>query len=127
MNNFSFDHAHLRSTDPEGLARWFEAMFDATVTLGTGRIAVQLGGCLFFISGNSGSAGLGAAPDHPHLGLDHIGFSTTDIDDVVADLRRKGVEFAEDLSTVRPGVRICFIRGPENISIEIFERNSKYT
>ena len=126
MNRIRFDHAHLRSSDPEGMAKWFETMFDATVTPGPGRIDVELGGSHFFISGNADRVALGAAPDHPHLGLDHIGFSATNIDDVVADLRRRGVEFAMELSTARPGIRVCFIHGPENISIELFERNPKY-
>jgi lactoylglutathione lyase len=27
---------------------------------------------------------------------------------------------------VRPGVRICFIRGPEGVSIELLDRDPKY-
>jgi hypothetical protein len=28
--------------------------------------------------------------------------------------------------TPRPGIRICFITGPDNISIELLERDAKY-
>ena len=38
-------------------------------------------------------------------------------------LKAKGVEFTREPTTVRPGVRICFIRGPEGVSIELLDRN----
>ena len=41
-----------------------------------------------------------------------------------AELKAKGVEFTRDPTTVRPGVRICFIRAPEGVSIELLDRNA---
>jgi lactoylglutathione lyase len=26
-------------------------------------------------------------------------------------------------TTIRPGVRVCFIRGPEGVSVELLDRN----
>ena len=40
----------------------------------------------------------------------------------IAGLKAKGVEFTEEVHEVRAGVRICFIRGPQGISIELIER-----
>jgi lactoylglutathione lyase len=37
-------------------------------------------------------------------------------------LKSKGVEFTKEPTTVRPGVRVCFIRGPQGISIKLLER-----
>ena len=45
---------------------------------------------------------------------------------VVAEIKAKGVEFTKEPTTIRPGVRICFIRGPQGISIELLERDKKY-
>jgi lactoylglutathione lyase len=28
--------------------------------------------------------------------------------------------------TVRPGVRVCFLRGPQGISVELLERNETF-
>ena len=58
--------------------------------------------------------------------LDHFGLTVKDIDAVAAEIRAKGVEFTKEPTTVRPGVRICFIRGPQGISIELLERDKKY-
>jgi len=49
-----------------------------------------------------------------------------DIDAVAAEIKAKGVEFTKEPITIRPGVRICFIRGPQGISIELLERDQKY-
>ena len=41
-------------------------------------------------------------------------------------LKAKGVEFTMEPRTIRPGLRICFLRGPQGISIELLERDQKY-
>ena len=38
---------------------------------------------------------------------------------MAAEIKAKGVEFTKEPTTIRPGVRICFIRGPQGISIEL--------
>ena len=48
------------------------------------------------------------------------------IDAVAAELKAKGAEFTMDVRTIRPGLRICFLRGPQGISIELLERDAKY-
>jgi catechol 2,3-dioxygenase-like lactoylglutathione lyase family enzyme len=56
------------------------------------------------------------------MGLEHIGLTVSNIDSAVAELKAKGVRFTLDPTTVRPGVRIAFLRGPENVSIELIQR-----
>ena len=58
--------------------------------------------------------------------LDHFGLTVKDIDAVAAAIKAKGVEFTKEPTTIRPGVRICFLRGPQGISIELLERDKKY-
>ena len=53
-------------------------------------------------------------------------YTVKDIDAVAAEIKAKGVEFTKEPTTIRPGVRICFIRGPQGISIELLERDQKY-
>jgi len=66
------------------------------------------------------------APVTPYQGLDHFGLTVKDIDAVAAEIKAKGVEFTKEPTTIRPGVRICFIRGPQGISVELLERDKKY-
>ena len=70
--------------------------------------------------------GVNTPPVTPYQGLDHFGLTVKDIDAVAAEIKAKGVEFTKEPTTIRPGVRICFIRGPQGISIELLERDKKY-
>jgi predicted enzyme related to lactoylglutathione lyase len=44
-----------------------------------------------------------------------------EIDAVVAELKAKGAQFTMEPTTIRPGVRIAFLRGPEGVAIELLE------
>ena len=46
----------------------------------------------------------------------------TGIDAIAADLKAKGVKFTREPTTVRPGTRVCFIEGPQGVSIELLDR-----
>ena len=127
MANYTWDHIHLRTTDPEGTARWYERMLGAevirTMQQGKPRIDLKLGGANIFIAEVTPGDGVNPAPTTPYRGLDHFGLSCSGIDAIAADLKAKGVEFTREPTTVRPGVRICFIRAPEGVSIELLDRN----
>lgn len=126
----TFDHLHIRSSDPEGVASWFEKMLGAEVIrsmqLGKPRVDVRLGGQQIFIMPISEREDINPTPESPHRGLDHFGLAVKDIDEVYEELRQKGVEFARHVYTQRPGIRVMHLRGPDGISIELLERNEKY-
>jgi len=126
MPTYTWDHVHLRSPDPEATAQWFERVLGAEVIRsmqqGKPRIDLKLGGANIFIAPVEAGEGVNPAPTTPYQGLDHFGLTVSGIDAIAAELKRKGVEFTKDPTTVRPGVRVCFIRGPQGISIELLER-----
>jgi lactoylglutathione lyase len=130
MANITWDHIHLRTPDPEATAQWFERMLGAQVIRSTQggkpRIDIKLGGANIFTAQVTPGDGVNAAPTTPYQGLDHFGLSVSDIDAIAADLK-KGVEFTKEPHSPRPGIKICFIRGPQGISIELLDRNPKYT
>ena len=127
MTKFTYDHIHLRSPTPEATAAYYERMFGAEVLRsmqqGKPRIDLKLGGANIFIAPVETGDGVNAAPTTPYRGLDHFGLSVSGIDAIAADLKAKGVEFTREPTTVRPGVRVCFIRAPEGVSIELLDRN----
>jgi catechol 2,3-dioxygenase-like lactoylglutathione lyase family enzyme len=130
MTTYTWDHIHLRSPEPEATAQWLERMLGAQVIRsmqqGKPRIDLKLGGANIFIAPVAPDEGVNAPPVTPYQGLDHFGLSVKDIDAVAAELKKKGVEFTKEVHTPRPGIRICFIRGPQGVSIELLERDSKY-
>jgi len=129
MGKFTLDHIHLRTANPEAMAQWFEKMLGAEVLRsmqdGKPRIDLKLGGANIFIATVAAGDGVNAAPVTPYRGLDHFGLAVSGIDAIAADLKKKGVEFTREPTTVRPGVRVCFIRAPEGVSIELLDRSAK--
>jgi len=127
MPKFTYDHIHLRSPDPEATAKYYETMFGAevlrTMQQGKPRIDLKLGGADIFIAPVAPDSGINPPPVTPYQGLDHFGLSVTGIDAVVAELKAKGAVFTMEPTTIRPGVRIAFLRGPEGVSIELLDRN----
>jgi lactoylglutathione lyase len=123
----TWDHIHLRSPDPEATAAWLENILGGVIIRGPGRIDVKLGGANVFIAPVTPGDGVNTPPVTPYQGLDHFGLTVKDIDQVAAEIKAKGVEFTKEPTTIRPGVRICFIRGPQGISIELLERDKRYT
>jgi lactoylglutathione lyase len=126
MGRFTYEHIHLRSPDPEATAQYYANMFDAEIIRskqadGSPRIDLDLGGQKVFIALAQPDK-TNAAPQAPYFGLEHIGLTVTDIDGITAELKGKGADFTMQPTTVRPGVRIAFLRGPEGVLVELIQR-----
>lgn len=128
MTEFHYDHVHLRSPDPDATAAWYAKMFDAEVirsvmSNGIERTDIRLGGVNHFIARVPESTDLAEKPENSFVGLDHIGLRVNNIDAVCEALKAKGAEFTTEPKTIRPGVRIAFVRGPQNVLIELLDRD----
>ena len=129
MAEFAYDHVHLRSPDPDATAAYYERMFGAQViksvmSNGLERTDINLGGVMFFIAQVPPDADLAQKPEGSFVGLDHMGLRVSNIDAVCAELKAKGAEFTVEPKTIRPGVRIAFVKGPQNVLIELLDRDA---
>lgn len=123
----TWDHVHIRTRDVEATATWFAEMLGAEILRAPGRVDLKLGGGMIFLAPVTPEMGVHPAPQQPHLALDHFGLFVKDIDAAAAELKAKGVEFTKEPHTLKPGLRICFIRTPDGVSIELLTRDPKYT
>lgn len=117
MLSYWFEHIHLLSPDPIKTAEFYETMFGARKIikdLGNGRtaVSVDLHGITILIAPKQG--GEAEKPS-----LDHFGIATNNLNDAVADLKSKGVEFTKDITPVRRDFKISFLRTPDGVSIEL--------
>jgi catechol 2,3-dioxygenase-like lactoylglutathione lyase family enzyme len=127
MTKYTFEHIHLLTPNPEATATWYERMLGAEIVRsmpdGKPRIDLKLGGMdIFILPVDPKDATVGAPPQTPHQGLDHFGLRIDDLDATMTELKSKGVEFTRGPITVRPGLRVAFLRAPEGVSIELLER-----
>ncbi|GAA5120616.1 VOC family protein [Luteolibacter yonseiensis] len=64
-----------------------------------------------------------ATPPHPMNvpGLRHLAFTVGDLEGTVAHLRQKGAELLGEIVNYRDIYKLCCIRGPEGIILELAE------
>jgi catechol 2,3-dioxygenase-like lactoylglutathione lyase family enzyme len=55
-------------------------------------------------------------------GMRHVAFAVDDIDAVVAGLRARGAELVGGVERYGDSYRLCYVRGPEGIIVELAER-----
>jgi catechol 2,3-dioxygenase-like lactoylglutathione lyase family enzyme len=120
------DHLHLRSPDPTAAGKFYvEALGAAQVSAGivgeSFRVVVDLGGLRLLIDQVPESIARPPAP--PFLGIEHIGLRVENLDDAAAELRQRGTKFVVEPKQARPGVKIAFIEGPDDVRIELLERS----
>ena len=69
----------------------------------------------------SGPGGDRHAPANT-LGIRHLTFEVDDLDDVVARVRARGAELVGEVERYGDIYRLCYVRGPEGIIVELAER-----
>jgi len=124
---YTYDHIHLRTKNPQATIAYYQKMFDATPVSyvqsnGKPRLDLDLNGLTIFIAEVPTEATLPTAPSEPYIGLDHLGLRVDDLDAAVAELKRRGAQVIVEPKTIRPGVRIAFLQGPDDVRIELLER-----
>jgi catechol 2,3-dioxygenase-like lactoylglutathione lyase family enzyme len=55
-------------------------------------------------------------------GIRHIAFGVEDLDAIVAGLRARGAELVGEVERYEDSYRLCYVRGPEGIIVELAER-----
>ena len=127
MPAYAYDHIHLRSPDPMKTAQWYHRMFDARITetpqpSGPNRVDLDINGFLVFIAGALPPGEELQGLRDPHYGLDHFGLRVENIEEAVAELKSRGAEFALEPRTMPSGLKIAFVRGPDDVRVEVVER-----
>ena len=123
---FTADHVHLRSLDPEKAAAFYVTMFGAKprppVPTPAGlRCVVELGTLTLFIE--QVPPGTPTPPDPPFVGIEHIAVAVRGMDEAVAELKQKGAAFTTEPHSAKPGLCIAFLRGPDGVRIELLDRS----
>lgn len=55
-------------------------------------------------------------------GIRHVAFAVDDLDTVVARLRARGADLVGEVERYEDSYRLCYVRGPEGVIVELAER-----
>ena len=125
---YFINHVHIRSTEPEKSAEWYEKFFGAKIVSskevmpGTITIGMQAGdgSCRLMISSQPTDASDNpAVPEINQLGLEHFGFQTSDISGDIKKFKDAGVRVIMPVTDIPGGAQIAYIQGPDNVVIEL--------
>jgi catechol 2,3-dioxygenase-like lactoylglutathione lyase family enzyme len=120
MAKYTWDHIHLRTTNPEATAQWYESKLGAevirTMQQGKPRIDLKLGGANIFIAPVAAGDGVNPPPTTPYQGLDHFGLTVTGIDAIAGRDRRD-----EDIGPAELEVdaRLALLHGADHLGTEL--------
>lgn len=56
------------------------------------------------------------------LGLRHLCFEVEDLDGILANLKQKGYELVGEVQIYQDAWKLCYVRGPEGIILELAEQ-----
>ena len=126
---FAINHIHLKADDPKRSADWWVEAFNFTIlsdevrARGNRFIACESeNGIRVNISGAREGEPLGPGDASVHAGLEHFGLDSTDLEADIERLTTLGAELLEG-PTEGGAVRVCFMRVPDNVRIELIERS----
>lgn len=135
--SIAFDHIHLISEDPRATAQWYCEIFGGEVgnvqenLRGALQIDVRLNGMTLVIRGRRpGEQPTTTKPmrafdgysSHDEWGTDHFGFTYRgDLRAFCDDVKRKGVRMAVEPWEFKPGLVLCYVAAPDNVSIELIQ------
>ncbi len=123
MATYHHDHTHLTSQDSEKAVEFYTQVMGAEVIKvqengGLKLVDIDFGGIPVRISSNTGADD---AWQGLRYGLHHLGLIVNDIDEFTTRLKSKGVEFVVEPTQSRPGVKIAFFKGPDDVLFEVAE------
>ncbi len=129
MIKYEFEHIHIICNDIEITKNWYVSKMGAEVTFeavykGNQVYYLKLGGIIIVLIDKQfpGETPMPSSIRH-RRGLDHFGVLVKDLEKALAELKAQGVHVIQDVTHVREGLKISYIEAPDNVRIEISERN----
>ncbi len=122
---FGMNHIHIKAQDARQTAQWYVETFGARITdevntNGILTLRTDLGGVRINIT-EPPSDGLPSGTSEPHMGLEHFGIETDDLEGAINSLAGKGVKVLEPIRALPSGMRIAFVEAPDNVRLELMQ------
>jgi len=122
---YRYHHFHLICSKLEDTERFFTGMLGAKLIerrkFGTADGAtLDLNGTRFNLRVKREDDSITSDSSQPRFGYDHLGLEVEDVDAAYKELKEKGITFTIPPTDVVNG-RMAFLKGPDGITIELFQ------
>ena len=127
--SYSFNHVHLKSSDPGKTADWYVEAFGFEIVndenprpQGDRFIRCRTkDGVAINISGARTGESMEEGDATAHWGLEHFGIEVDDIEAELKRLEELGAEVLEGPTRTATGLSIAFIQAPDDVRIEVMQ------
>jgi catechol 2,3-dioxygenase-like lactoylglutathione lyase family enzyme len=119
MPDYTFEHLHLISEDPQKTADFYTKYMGAqviniiTTPSGAKAVRLKIKDSMIIISPKRAN--------NPFLGLEHFGMITDNLSASLSELQLAGCTLQGEPQVMPNGTRIAFILTPEKVMIELLE------
>lgn len=125
---YEFNHVHLKASDPGKTANWyvkalnFKIISDTVRPVGDRFVRCETSdGIVVNISGARTNEQMGVGDATAHYGLEHFGINVDDMDAEIKRLEGLGAELVDGPMDAANGLRIAFIKAPDDVRIELLQ------
>lgn len=127
MTKYKLDHLHFRSKDFEFTKKFWVEILGAKlikerILLGAPSCTFDLNGTSILISGRAAGEKFADSVSENQYGFWHFALLVDDIYRSLQELKKYNIECFHDPWEIRKGVKVAFVSGPDNVSIELIER-----
>jgi len=113
---FKLNHVHLKTTDPQQTAKFYENLGATVVSeIGNRGYRLNLHGLTLNVTTH-----IQDQTRQQKYGMEHFAVDTDDLDGTVAKLKASGAKVLEEMVSGN-GRRICFLEGPDGVQLELIE------
>ncbi len=122
---FKFYRIHLKTVDVVATARWYQERLAAKKMEeyrrdGSHNILLDVDGIEIIITQPPDAANLPVAPAEPHIGLEHFGLTTDDLQGLLTDMESHGVEIIGRSPPDAEG-EYAGVRAPDGVRLELVQ------
>ena len=127
---YEINHIHIKSSDPEKIAKWYVKAFDFKITGDEVRVfgdrfikCESSNGITVNISAERTNETLNPSDVYAHYGLEHFGITVKNIDSEIDRLTELGAELLEGPIPISNGIieSIAFIKTPGDTRVELIQ------
>ncbi len=125
--SWSYDHVHLKASNLDETISFYKKNFNAEQKFsreikGMSIIGMDINGMTLFISDAAEGENPKPGNADPQFGIIHFGLRCDNLEQKIAELKNNGVEFTMDLTEIDGSTKIAFIKGPDEVLIELLQR-----